>query len=230
MPGAFKDVVLQGIVMIRLTKQYRRVAKTTMPNQDWTPRHSTIQRDTKETHITVTLGLDGTGIYDHQTGVGFLDHMLDLFARHGRFDLTVKADGDLHIDDHHTVEDVGICLGQAFATALADKAYIERYGHAYVPMDEALVRSVVDLSGRMHCTVNATFSRPMVGDLSTELVSHFWESFAQHAACNLHIDVIRGTNAHHMIEGIFKATARALSIAVSRSASNGTVLSTKGSL
>lgn len=193
-------------------------------------RTATVARQTKETNVTIALTLDGTGTYDNQTGVGFLDHMLDLFAKHGQFDLTVRCEGDLHVDDHHTVEDVGIVLGQAFAQALGDKAHITRYGHAYVPMDETLARAVVDLSGRFYAHFDAAFARPMVGDLATELVSHFWHSFAEHLRCNLHLSVLYGDNTHHKIEALFKAAARALRIAVSRDAANAAVASTKGTL
>ncbi len=192
------------------------------------PRQAEVSRNTNETQVSVTLGLDGTGRYQNATGVGFLDHMLDLFARHGGFDLDVRCKGDLHIDEHHTVEDVGITLGQAFRQALGDKAYIARYGHAYVPMDESLARAVVDLSGRFYLHFDATFTRERVGDLSTELVRHFWYSFAEHLGCNLHISVLHGDNTHHQIEAIFKATARALRTAVHRDVALGQVLSTKG--
>ncbi|MEM6646715.1 MAG: imidazoleglycerol-phosphate dehydratase HisB [Bacteroidota bacterium] len=193
-------------------------------------RHATVHRKTGETEITVTLGLDGTGTYHNATGVGFLDHMLDLFAKHGRFDLEVSCDGDLHVDDHHTVEDVGIVLGQAFAQALGDKAYIARYGHAYVPMDEALARCVVDLSGRFFLHFDATFTRDIVGDLSTEMVEHFWYSFAEQVQCNLHLTVLYGRNTHHQIEAIFKSAARALHAATRRNPDGAAVLSTKGQI
>lgn len=201
-----------------------------MSDLSFSPRTTTIERSTAETDITIELGLDGEGYYDISTGVGFLDHMLDLFAKHGGFDLVVRCDGDLDVDDHHTVEDVGIALGQAVHKALGDKAHIARYGHAYVPMDEALVRSVIDLSGRFYLHVSASFDRATVGDLSTEMVEHFWYSFAEHARCNLHLDVLRGRNAHHKIEAMFKATARALKMAVRRSEAQARMPSTKGSL
>lgn len=194
------------------------------------PRSASVQRTTKETNVSVQLTLDGSGQYANATGVGFLDHMLDLFAKHGGFDLYVRCEGDLHIDDHHTVEDVGITLGQAFAEALGDKAHIARYGHAYVPMDEALARTVVDLSGRFYLHFDATFDREHVGDLSTEMVRHFWFSFAEHLRCNLHISVLYGENTHHQIEAIFKSVARALRVAVHRDETQSQMPSTKGTL
>jgi imidazoleglycerol-phosphate dehydratase len=197
---------------------------------DFEPRTASVRRTTKETDVQVDLGLDGSGTYDNDTGVGFLDHMLDLFAKHGGFDLTVRCDGDLHIDDHHTVEDVGITLGTAIREALGEKKHITRYGHAYVPMDETLARTVIDLSGRFYLQMDADFSRPTVGDLSTEMVSHFWYSLAEQVRCNLHVTVLYGTNDHHKVEAIFKSAARALRVAVSRSAANADVASTKGTL
>jgi imidazoleglycerol-phosphate dehydratase len=201
-----------------------------MSDTNFSPRTATIERTTAETDVSVALTLDGDGTYDVETGVGFFDHMLDLFAKHGGLDLSVRCDGDLHVDDHHTVEDVAISLGQAFRRALGDKAHIARYGHAYVPMDDALARAVIDLSGRVYCRVDATFERDTVGDFSTELVPHVWRSFAEHAACNLHLTVLHGHNDHHKIEALFKATAQALQAAVRRSASHAEVASTKGTL
>ncbi len=192
-------------------------------------RTARVERTTGETRVAVTLALDG-GPYTNRTGVGFLDHMLDLFARHGGFGLTVEADGDLHVDDHHTVEDVGIALGQALAKALGDKAYVARYGHAVVPMDEALAEAAVDLSGRAFLVFEADFRRERVGDLSTELVEHFWHSVADHARITLHLTVRRGDNDHHKIEALFKAAARALRAAVRRDASGDAMPSTKGVL
>jgi imidazoleglycerol-phosphate dehydratase len=174
--------------------------------------------------------LDGDGTYDVDTGVGFFDHMLDLFAKHGGLNLTVRCDGDQHVDDHHTVEDVAISLGQAVYQALGDKSHIARYGHAYVPMDEALARAVIDLSGRAYSRLDAEFGRGTVGDFSTELVPHVWRSFAQHARCNVHLTVLHGQNAHHKIEALFKAAARALQSAVRRSRNHDEVASTKGTL
>ena len=195
------------------------------------PRSARVERQTAETTVRLALELDAPDpTYRNATGVGFLDHMLDLFARHGRFGLTVEAEGDLHVDDHHTVEDVGICLGRAFAEAIGDKAYVTRYGEATVPMDEALARAVVDLSGRAYLVCEARFDRERVGDLSTELVEHFWWSVAEHAKLTLHLDVLRGRNDHHRIEALFKAAARALRQAVARDASGDRLPSTKEAL
>ena len=194
------------------------------------PRSAETERETSETRVRVRLELDAPRPAEIETGIGFFDHMLDLLAAHGRFGLTVACEGDLDVDDHHTVEDAGIALGQAFADALGDKAHIARFGHAYVPMDEALARAVVDLSGRFALHFGATFSRPTVGGLSTEMVEHFWYSFAEHARCNLHLELLYGRNAHHQAEALFKAAARALRAAVSRDADLPEVLSTKGSL
>lgn len=195
------------------------------------PRKAQVHRQTGETNVHVTLVVDGAGAdYQHDTGLGFLDHMLDLFARHGGFGLTVRCEGDLHVDDHHTVEDVGITLGRAFREALGEKRHVARYGHAYVPMDEALARAVVDLSGRFYLVFEAPFARDRVGDLSTEMVEHFWYAFAEHARCTLHVDLLRGTNAHHQVEAVFKAVARALRAAVRRDPARAAVASTKGTL
>jgi imidazoleglycerol-phosphate dehydratase len=193
-------------------------------------RQATNSRKTKETDISVALNLDGMGLSAINTGIGFLDHMLDLFARHGLFDLTVECKGDLHIDDHHTVEDIAITLGQAFAEALGDKRGIVRYGAAYVPMDETLARAVVDLSGRYFLVHRVTNTRDKVGTLSVELVEHFWHSFAEHCRCNLHVEVFYGTNQHHIVEAQFKAVTRALSQAVRVDERITGVLSTKGTL
>ena len=201
-----------------------------MGTSDFPPRTATVERTTAETSVVVELSLDGDGTYDVDTGVGFYDHMLNLFAKHGALDLSVRCDGDLHVDDHHTVEDVAIALGTAVRRALGEKAHIARYGHAYVPMDEALARAVIDLSGRAYARMDASFDREAVGDLATEMVPHVWRSFAQHAACNLHQTVLHGQNAHHKIEALFKATARALRMAVRRSAHHAEVASTKGAL
>ena len=198
---------------------------------DFAPRTAHVSRTTNETDVSVSLNLDPDDVsYANDTGIGFLDHMLDLFARHGRFSLEVTCDGDLHVDDHHTTEDIAITLGQALHQALGDKAHIARYGHAYVPMDETLARSVVDLSGRFYCHVDADFARPSVGDLSTEMVAHFWYSLAEHLRCNWHVTVLYGSNAHHKIEAMFKSGARALRQAVNRDAAQDKVLSTKGSI
>jgi imidazoleglycerol-phosphate dehydratase len=193
-------------------------------------REAEVRRRTKETDVRVRLSLDGTGQSQVSTGVAFLDHMLELFARHGLFDLEVECRGDLHIDDHHSVEDVAITLGQALAEALGDKAGISRYGEATVPMDEALCRSVVDLSGRFYLVYAVETRRHVIGNFSVELAEHFWRSLAEAARCNLHIDCLRGRNTHHILEGTFKATARALRRAVERDPRVTGVPSTKGTL
>jgi len=193
-------------------------------------RLAMVRRITRETDVSVSINLDGNGQSESSTAIGFLDHMLDLFARHGSFDLAVSCKGDLHVDEHHSVEDIGITLGQAVRQALGDKSYIARFGHAYVPMDEALARVVLDLSGRFVLHFGANFGREKVGDLSTELVHHFWYSFAEHAACTLHISVPYGTNTHHQIEAIFKAAGRALRAATRRDAGSARIPSTKGVL
>lgn len=189
------------------------------------------RRKTRETEIEVSINLDGTGRSAISTGVGFLDHMIDQIARHGLIDLEIKAAGDLHIDAHHTVEDVGIVLGQAFLEATGDRKGIFRYGHAYVPLDEALSRVVVDLSGRPGLTYAVKFSRAMIGEFDVDLVHEFFQGFVNHAQATVHIDNLRGDNAHHQCETVFKAFGRALRNAVeidSRAAN--TIPSTKGSL
>jgi len=193
-------------------------------------RQAEISRKTKETEIRVALTLDGSGHSEISTGIPFLDHMLDLFTRHGLFDLAVSCQGDLQIDDHHSVEDIAICLGQAFAAASGDKAGIVRYGHAYVPMDETLARAVVDLSGRSYLVYHVTSTRDRVGTFSVELAEHFWHSFAEHSKCNLHIEALYGRNQHHILEAVFKATSRALSQAVRLDDRIQGVMSTKGML
>jgi len=197
---------------------------------DLPTRTASVERTTSETDVHVDVSLDAPAAFDNITGLGFLDHMLNLTAKHGGFDLAVRCEGDLHVDDHHTAEDVGIALGKAFRQALGDKAHVARYGHAYVPMDDALARAVVDLSGRFYLAFEADFSRERLGDLSTEMVKHFWRSFAEHAACNLHVTLLRGENAHHQVEAVFKAVARALRAATRRDASRDEVASTKGAL
>ena len=195
------------------------------------PRRARISRTTAETSVTVELELDPEApSYENATGVGFLDHMLDLFARHGGLGLHVEASGDLQVDDHHTVEDVGIVLGQALGKALGDKSFVARYGHAYVPMDEALARTVIDLSGRAALVFDGGFARERVGDLSTELVRHFWWSVAEHAAATVHISILAGHNDHHKIEAVFKSVGRALRQAVTRDAAGDRLPSTKGRL
>ena len=193
-------------------------------------RVAQIQRKTKETNVGVQLNLDGTGSSRVTTGLPFLDHMLELFAKHGLFDLEIVCKGDLEIDDHHSVEDIAITLGQALAQALADKSGIRRYGEAIVPMDEALCRSVIDLSGRFYLVYEVQTRRQKIGNFSVELAEHFWRSFAETAKFNLHIDCLRGRNTHHILEGTFKATARALRQAVERDPRITGVLSTKGVL
>jgi imidazoleglycerol-phosphate dehydratase len=193
-------------------------------------RLADVRRKTKETDVRVKLNLDGSGQSQISIGVPFLEHMLELFAKHGLFDLYVKCEGDLHIDDHHSVEDIAITLGQALAQALADKAGINRYGEAVVPMDEALCRAVIDLSGRFYLVYEVQTKRQKIGNFSVELAEHFWRSFAETARFNLHIDCLRGRNTHHILEGTFKASARALRQAVERNSRISGVPSTKGSL
>jgi imidazoleglycerol-phosphate dehydratase len=193
-------------------------------------RTSQIQRKTKETDVRVTLNLDGRGVSRIATGLAFLDHMLELFARHGLFDLEVECRGDLEIDDHHSVEDIAISIGGAFTQALGDKAGIARYGAALVPMDEALCRACVDLSGRFFLVYEVETRRHMIGNFSVELAEHFWRSFAESARCNLHLDLLRGRNTHHILEATFKATARALRQAVERDERIRGIPSTKGVL
>jgi len=193
-------------------------------------RKAKIERRTAETEIELEIDLDGTGQSQIHTGVGFLDHMLELFAKHGSLDLTVTARGDLHVDQHHTVEDVGICLGQALRQALGDKAGIRRYGHFTLPMEETLVTTALDLSGRYFLVFQAEFPTPKIGDFDSELVEDFWQATAANALCNLHILVHHGRNSHHISEAIFKSAARALGIAVERDPRATGVPSTKGTL
>ena len=191
-------------------------------------RTSSIDRKTNETDIQLELNLDGTGKSTIDTGVGFLDHMLELFSRHGIFDLNVKAKGDLHVDQHHTVEDTGICLGLAFREALGDKAGIRRYGHFTLPMEETLVTTAVDLSGRYYLVFNAEFPTQKIGDFDTELVEDFWQAFAANALCNLHVVLHHSRNSHHISEAIFKSLARSLRVAVETDPRMSGVPSTKG--
>lgn len=194
-------------------------------------RTAQIDRKTAETDISLTLCLDGRGDSDIQTGCGFLDHMLTLFAKHGRFDLRVYCTGDTYVDDHHTVEDVGIALGQAFAKALADKRGICRYGNMILPMDEALILSAVDLSGRSYLNFQLDIPTEKVGAFDTELVEEFWLGFVRNSDCTLHIQSMAGTNSHHIIEGAFKSVARSLRAAVSIDpAFADDIMSTKGVL
>ena len=194
------------------------------------PREAEVSRNTLETQIRVKLGLDGTGASRLATQVPFLDHMLDQVARHGLFDLDVEARGDLHIDAHHTVEDIGITLGQAFAKAVGDKKSVRRYGHAYVPLDEALTRVVVDLSGRPGLEFHVDFVRARIGEFDVDLVHEFFQGFANHALATVHVDNLRGSNAHHQAETAFKAFGRALRMAVEIDPRTGGVPSTKGTL
>ncbi|MEM7400234.1 MAG: imidazoleglycerol-phosphate dehydratase HisB [Pseudomonadota bacterium] len=195
------------------------------------PRTATIDRRTKETNISASVNLDGTGAYDVATGVGFLDHMLEQLARHGLFDITLKADGDLHIDQHHTTEDSGIVLGQAFAKALGDKAGITRYGSCYLPMDETLTRAALDVSGRPFLVWKVDFSRSKIGEMDTELFREWFQAFAQNAGITLHVENLYGENNHHVAETCYKALARALRQAVGVDPrQGGRVPSTKGQL
>ncbi|WP_029936324.1 imidazoleglycerol-phosphate dehydratase HisB [Thiomicrospira pelophila] len=194
-------------------------------------RTAQVERNTLETQIKISVNLDGTGEAKLNTGVPFFEHMLDQIARHGLIDIDIQANGDTHIDDHHTVEDIGIALGQAIRQAVGDKKGITRYGHAYVPLDESLSRVVIDLSGRPGLVFNANFTRAQIGQFETELVSEFFQGFVNHAQATLHIDNIRGQNAHHQAETIFKAFGRALRMALSDDPRMGGQLpSTKGSL
>ena len=194
-------------------------------------RKASVERNTRETQIRVDLNLDGSGESRFETGIPFLDHMLDQVARHGLIDLTVIANGDRQIDDHHTVEDIGITLGQAFDKAMGDKKGVVRYGHSYVPLDEALSRVVVDLSGRPGLEYGIEFPRARIGEFDVDLFREFFQGFVNHAKLTLHIDNLRGRNAHHIIETVFKAFGRALRMAVSADPRMGDVMpSTKGSL
>jgi imidazoleglycerol-phosphate dehydratase len=194
-------------------------------------RTASVKRDTTETQISIELNLDGTGVCQLATGLPFFEHMLTQIGRHGLFDLTIDAKGDLEIDAHHTVEDVGIVLGQAFNQAVGDKKGLTRYGHAYVPLDEALSRVVVDLSGRPHLSYQVEYTRARVGDFDVDLLREFFQGFVNHAAITLHIDNLKGDNAHHQAETLFKAFGRALRVAASVDPRmGGQVPSTKGSL
>ena len=194
-------------------------------------RSATVKRDTTETQIELTLNLDGTGVCDIQTGLAFFEHMLTQISRHGLIDLHIRASGDLDVDAHHTVEDVGIVLGQAFAQAVGDKSGIYRYGHAYVPLDESLSRVVVDLSGRPGLFYEVDYARELIGDFDVDLLREFFQGFVNHAMVTLHLDNLKGNNAHHQAETLFKAFGRALRMAVTADARMaGVVPSTKGSL
>ena len=194
-------------------------------------RSAEVIRNTLETQITVAVNLDGAGVSEFNTGIGFLDHMLDQIARHGMMDIAVNAKGDLHIDAHHTVEDIGITLGQAFSKAIGDKKGIRRYGYAYVPLDEALSRVVLDVSGRPGLEFSCTFTRAAIGEFDVDLVHEFFQGFVNHANISLHIDNLKGHNAHHQAETIFKAFGRALRMAVEFDARMAGIMpSTKGTL
>ena len=194
-------------------------------------RSAKVLRKTKETDISVEINIDGTGKSNLDSGIGFLDHMLEQISRHGLFDLTIKAHGDLHIDAHHTVEDIGITLGQAFNEAIGDKLGIRRYGHAYVPLDEALTRVALDISGRPGLEISVEFTRARIGEFDVDLIYEFFQGFINHANITLHIDNLKGANAHHQAETIFKAFGRALRVAVELDEKiKGVMPSTKGSL
>src|SRR6056297_652606 len=193
-------------------------------------RSATIQRTTGETKIELTIDLDGSGAGTRNTGIGFLDHMLDLLAKHALIDLTVTAAGDLHVDDHHTCEDVGICLGQAVDQALSDRAGIRRYGHFTLPMDECLVTAAVDLGGRYAFEYHAPIAASKIGSFDSELVEHFWQSFAANANGNLHVVLHHGRNGHHIAECVFKSIARAIRMAAEKDPRSDAVPSTKGVL
>lgn len=194
-------------------------------------RQATITRKTNETNIEISLNIDGNGKREFDVPVGFLTHMLDLFAKHGLFDLSVKASGDLYIDEHHIVEDIGIALGEAFAKALGNKKGINRYGFFILPMDEALATIAIDFAGRYSFSFECEFTREKVNDLSTELLWHFWDAFAQNAKCNLHIKIEKGRNDHHKIEAMFKAIARSIRVACEiDERAKESIPSTKGSL
>lgn len=201
-----------------------------MKDEGSASRTARVTRETKETAVTVELDLDGSGKNEISTGLPFFDHMLAQLAKHGLFDLTLTCRGDLEIDGHHTIEDVGITLGQAFAQAVGDKRGMTRYGHAYVPMDEVLARAVVDFSGRPWLVYQVENTRERIGTFEVEMAEHFWHSFAQHAQTTLHIAVLYGRNQHHILEGVFKAAARALMTATRRDVRVTDIPSTKGTL
>lgn len=231
---ATHDQMMDAIRQVYRLQQHQPQNQAERPAEDGPPRRRTrFARVTQETQVTVTLDLDGSGQGTIQTGVPFLDHLLHLFARHGRFDLEITANGDLDIDDHHTVEDVGIVLGQAIRQATGDRAGIARYGHAYAPMDEALARAVVDLSGRPFTVYETPGLEPTLGGVRifhTALAEEFWRAVATHSALTLHMDLLRGSNAHHCLEACAKAVAVALHTATRRVDPNGAVPSTKGVL
>jgi imidazoleglycerol-phosphate dehydratase len=214
--------------MARGTRRPATQPRTAAPGRNG--RRATVTRTTKETDIQATLGLDGRGVYDVATGVPFLDHMLELFTKHGFFDLTLRAKGDLHVDHHHTVEDVGLVLGQVLREALGDKAGIRRFGEATVPLDEALVQVVVDLSGRPFLVYEAAVKQQKIGEFDVELIHDFLLALVNQAGMNLHVRMLSGRNPHHVVEAAFKGLARALDLATQRDARVSGVLSTKGTL
>jgi imidazoleglycerol-phosphate dehydratase len=193
-------------------------------------RTGKIERNTAETKISLSLDIDGTGKCDVKTGVGFLDHMLHLFAKHSLIDLNVRCDGDIHVDAHHTTEDIGICLGIALKEALGDKRGIRRYGSCVLPMEETLVTTAIDLSGRAYLVFKAPIPQPKIGDFDSELVEDFWQAFANNALCNLHVVLHHGRNSHHIAEAIFKSTARSLRMALEFDPRNKDIPSSKGTL
>ena len=195
------------------------------------PRTGEVQRGTAETKIAIVVNLDGTGAYDVSTGIGFLDHMVEQFSKHSLIDVTMKVDGDLHVDQHHTTEDSAIALGQALSQALGDKAGIGRYGHAYSPMDETLTRVALDISGRPYFVWNASFTQEKLGEWDTELIEHWFHSVAQTAGLTLHMELLYGSNNHHICESLYKGFARAMRVAVERDPrKGGAIPSTKGQL
>ena len=205
-------------------------AMSSQPNTFDPPRTASVQRRTGETSVAATVNLDGTGQSSIQTGVGFFDHMLDLLCRHAMLDLTIKAEGDLHVDDHHTVEDVGLTLGKAIAKAIGDKRGIRRYGQCVLPMDETLAICGLDFSGRAYCRIDAVYGSPTIGTFAVELVEEFWKSVAAEARLTLHVDVPRAGNSHHVAEAIFKSVARSIRMAVESDPRQQGVPSTKGTL
>jgi imidazoleglycerol-phosphate dehydratase len=231
-----KQNLIDRIVVLKVEFQlnvdyYQRPIQLIFRISSMSDRVAKVTRDTLETQIKVSINLDGTGQSSLETGIPFLDHMLDQVARHGLVDLEISARGDRHIDDHHTVEDIGITLGQAFTQALGDKKGLVRYGHAYVPLDEALSRVVIDFSGRPGIEYRVEYPRARIGQFDVDLIHEFFQGFANHASATLHIDNLFGKNAHHIAETVFKAFGRALRVAVSRDERmSGVIPSTKGSL
>jgi imidazoleglycerol-phosphate dehydratase len=214
-----------------LLRPLRYVARMQKHSKETGARRAAVKRRTKETAITASVDLDGTGAYDVATGVGFLDHMIEQLARHSLIDITLKADGDLHIDQHHTTEDSGIALGEALAKALGDKKGIARYGFAYLPMDDTLTRVALDISGRPYLVWKVAFTRSKVGEMDTELFKEWFQAFAQHAGLTLHVETLYGENSHHIAETCYKALAKALRQAIAiDERQKGTVPSTKGQL